>query len=81
MPVTFCLPELESLGHFLAVLGGGESVALRSEVLSNGTVRREETLRFTGRCKPLDPPLLLSRRLIRVLRTIIQVLVAVFHAG
>jgi hypothetical protein len=37
-------PDLEALAHRLAVLRGGEPVASRSEVLSNGTVGREEAL-------------------------------------
>ena len=40
-------PALESVSHLLAILGDGESVAFRSEVLSDGTIRGEETLRVT----------------------------------
>jgi hypothetical protein len=54
----------------------------RSEVLRHGTVRRQETLRMTRRLTPLHPPLLLSRRLMRVLRAVVQVpVLAVLHAG
>jgi hypothetical protein len=39
------LPDLKSLTPLLEVFGGGEPVAFRSEVLSNGTIREEKTLR------------------------------------
>jgi hypothetical protein len=42
------LPNLELLGHDVAMLGGGEPVAPRSEVFGNGTIRGEETLHMTG---------------------------------
>jgi hypothetical protein len=38
------LPDLESVGHLLAVLGGGESVAFRAEVLGDRPIRGEESL-------------------------------------
>jgi hypothetical protein len=41
----------------------GKSMTTRLEVLRNGTVCRQETLRMTRRFKPLHPPLSLSRRL------------------
>jgi hypothetical protein len=37
----------ESLLHLATVFGGGEKVASRPEVLSNGTVGREEALGMT----------------------------------
>lgn len=40
-------PALESVSRLLAILRGGESVASRSEVLSDGTIHGEETLRVT----------------------------------
>jgi hypothetical protein len=41
------LPALESLGHLLAVRGGGEPMPSRSEVLGNETIRGEESLGVT----------------------------------
>ena len=74
------LLDLESLTHLLAVLGGGEPVAFRSEVLADGTIRGEKTLHVPWGCKPLHPPLSLAGRLMRVFRTIVEVAVlAMFH--
>lgn len=39
------LPELESLGHDVAILGGGEPVAPGSTVFGNGTIRGQEAWR------------------------------------
>jgi hypothetical protein len=39
------LPDLKSLTPLLEVFGGGEPVAFRSEVLADGTIREEKTLR------------------------------------
>lgn len=41
------LPDLEALGHLVPILRSGESVASWSEVLGNGTIRGQETLRMT----------------------------------
>jgi hypothetical protein len=38
------LPDLEALTHPLGVLGGGEPVSFRSEVLADGTIHGEKTL-------------------------------------
>ena len=57
-------------------------MAFRSEVLRNGTVRRQQTPRMARRFKPLHPPLPLSCWLMRVLRTVVQIPgLAVLHAG
>jgi hypothetical protein len=75
------LPDLESLTHLLAVLGGGEPVAFRSEVLADGIRRGEKTLRVLWGFTPLYPPLSPAGRLMRVFRTIVEVAVlAMFHA-
>jgi hypothetical protein len=66
------LPNLESLTHLLAVLGGGEPVAFRSEVLADGTIRGEKTLRVPWGFTPLHPLLSLAGRLMRVFRTIVE---------
>lgn len=41
------LPDLESLGHFLAILGGEDPMTSWLEVLGDKTICREETLRVT----------------------------------
>jgi hypothetical protein len=67
------LPALESVSHLLAILGGGELVASRSEVLSDGTIRGEETLRGTRRFKPWHASFPMAGRLVGVLRTIVEI--------
>ena len=74
------LPDLESLTYLLAVLGGGEPAAFRSEVLADGTRRGEKTLRVPWGFTPLHPPLALAGRLMRVFRTIVEgAVLAMFH--
>ena len=53
----------KSFGHDLAIGGGREPVAPRSEVLGDGTIRGEEPLRMTRRLEPLHAPLPLAGRL------------------
>jgi hypothetical protein len=73
-------PDLESVGHFLAVLGGGESVASRSEMLGHGTIGGEEALGMPWRLEPLHAPLPLPCGQVRVLGTVMQIpRLAVFH--
>jgi hypothetical protein len=66
------LPYLESLNHPLAILGGVESVASRSEVLGDGTIRREKPLGVPWRLEPLHPPLQLACRLMGVFRPVVE---------
>jgi len=54
------LPDLESLGHFLAICGRGEPVASRPEVLSDGPIRGEEPLGVPWRLELLHPSLPLA---------------------
>jgi hypothetical protein len=76
------MPTLESLGHLLAVLGGGEPMASRSEMLGDGTIGGEEPLRLPGRLEPLHTPLPLAGGLMGVLRAVIEIpVLAVLHAG
>jgi hypothetical protein len=46
------LPDLESLGHLLAIRGSGKPVASRAEVLGNGTIGGKEALGVTGDLNP-----------------------------
>jgi hypothetical protein len=75
------LPGEESLLHLSTVLGGREQVASRPEVLSNGTVGRQEALGVTRGFKALHAPLPLTRGLVRVLGAVVEVAVLpVFYA-
>ena len=75
-------PGLKSLRHLLAVPAGWEAVAPRLEVLGNRSVRGEKALRVSWRLEPLHAPLPLARRLVGVLRSIIQVAVlSMFDTG
>ena len=67
------LPHLESLPHFLTVLGSGKPMPSRAEVFGNETIRGEELLRMPRGFKPLHPPLSLARGLVAILRAVVQV--------
>jgi hypothetical protein len=54
------LPGVESFAPLLTVLGGGEKVPSRPEVLSNRTIRGKEALATPWRPEPLHPPLSLA---------------------
>ena len=56
------VPHLEAMGHDLAIRGGREPVAARSEVLGDWSIRGEEPRRMTRRLEPLHAPLTLARR-------------------
>jgi hypothetical protein len=74
-------PALESVGHGLTVLGGGEPVASWSEVLGNGTIGGEETLRVTRRLESLHAPLPLPCGLVGIFRAVVEIaMLAMFHA-
>jgi hypothetical protein len=73
-------PDLGALSHLSAILGRGEPVVSRTEVLSDGTVPGEKALGVSCRFKPMHPPLSLVARLKRVFRTTVEVAVlAMFH--
>jgi hypothetical protein len=58
----------------------GKQMLSRAKVLGHGVIRREESLRMTRRFESLHAPLALAGRLMRVLRTVIEVAVlAMFH--
>lgn len=67
------LPNLESLGHLLAIRGGAKPMASRAEVMRNRPLRSQEALRISRRFEPLHPPLRLAGGLVRILRAVIQV--------
>jgi hypothetical protein len=54
------LPDLEFLGHLLAIPGGGEAVASRSEVLGDGPMRGQKALRMSRRLESLHAPFALA---------------------
>jgi len=69
------------LPHLVTVFGGREEVTPRSKVLGDGTIRGEEALGLSGGLKPLHAPLPLARRLMGILRPIVQIAVlAMFDA-
>ena len=59
--------------HFLTVLGGGEAVPTRSEVLGNGAIGDEKALRVPWGFKALQAPLALVPRLMRVFCAVVQI--------
>ena len=74
-------PHLASFPHGLTVLVGRQAMTAWSEVLSKGTIRRQKPLRMTRRFEPLHAPLMLARRLMRILCPIVQIAVlAVSHS-
>jgi hypothetical protein len=74
------LPDLESLGHLLAIRGSGKPVASRAEVLGNGTIGGEEALGMPRGFEALHPPLPLTGGLVRILGAVIQIAVlAMFY--
>jgi hypothetical protein len=54
------MPALESLGHLLTRLDGGEPVPSRSEVLGDETIGGEEPLRMSWGFEALHAPLALA---------------------
>src|SRR5262249_24719105 len=77
-----CLPDLKSFAHFLTVLGSGQPMPARTEVLCDGTLGREETQGVARGLEPLHTPLPLAGRLVRVLGASMQIRVsAMFHPG
>jgi hypothetical protein len=78
----YFLPALDALDHLLSIGRGAKEVASRAEVLSDGPIGGEEPLRPSGRFEALHTPLLLARRLMGILRTVVEVAVlAMFDAG
>ncbi len=74
------MPVLESLGHLLTILEGGEPVPSRSEVLGDETIGGEEPLRMSWGLEALHAPLALAGGLMGVLRAVIEIAVlAMFH--
>src|SRR5829696_9083268 len=57
------------------MLDGGDVVAAEVEEVADLVVGREEPLRLAGRLEPLHLPFSSSRRLVRVLRPVVEALV------
>jgi hypothetical protein len=70
-PCNF-VPDLKSLGHDVAVHGGRKPVASWAAMLGEQSIRGEEALRVTRRLEPLQAPLPLAGRLLRMLRAMIE---------
>jgi hypothetical protein len=68
-------PDLESLTHLLAILGGREPVAPRSEVLGDGAISGKEALGVSWGFEFTHASFSLPGRLVRIFRTIIEVAV------
>jgi hypothetical protein len=66
-------PTLESFPHLLAVIGRSQQMPSRSEVLGDGSIRRQKTLGMPRRFEALHAPLALPRRPMRVFTPVIEV--------
>jgi hypothetical protein len=66
-------PTREALLHLLTVSRRGQSMPSRTEVLSNGSIRRQKALRMPGGFEPLHAIFPLARRPMRVLTPIIEI--------
>jgi hypothetical protein len=74
------LPELKSFSQLLTASGGGQSMPARAEVLGDRAVGREEPLGVARGLKPLHVSLSPTGRLMRILRTVVQIpMLAMFH--
>lgn len=74
------VPDLESLGHGLAIRGSGEPVASRAEVLGDRTIRSEKTLGLPWQLEPLHALLPLAGGLVQKPRAIFEIAaLAVLH--
>ena len=67
------VPDLEPLGHDVAIGGGREPVASWTEVLGDGTIGGEEPLGMSWGLEALHAPLPLACRLMRVLGAAIEI--------
>jgi len=68
-------PGLEGLGSGGAILTGGAVIAAEVEEIVDPVMGGEEALGLARRLEPLHLPLSPSRRLVRILRSVIQTLV------
>ncbi len=73
-PADFC-PHLERPRPRSTVLDGGDVVAAEMEEVADPVVGREETLCLPGRLEALHLPFSSSRRLMRILRPVVEALV------
>src|SRR4051794_17218676 len=67
-------PGLEGLGSGGAILAGGEVIAAEVEEIVDPVMGGEEASGLARRPEPLHLPLSPSRRLVRILRSVIQML-------
>ena len=81
MPVIFP-PHLESFAHFLTVYGRRQTMLARSEMLGNGTIRRQKPLRAPRRLELLHVLCALAGGVVEILGAIIEIpMLAMFHPG
>src|SRR5262245_23927982 len=66
-------PTLKAVFHLCAVCRRGQQMPSWSEVLGNGAIRGQESLRMPGGLKPLHATLPLARGPMRVLTPVIEV--------
>src|SRR5262245_47461943 len=66
-------PDLEALLQFLPVCERSKPMPTRTEMLGDGTIRREEPLGVARGLEPLHVPLPLAGALMRILRPIVEI--------
>src|SRR5215813_13901316 len=75
-------PTLEAVFHLFAVRRRGQPMPSRSEVLGNGSIRRQKALGMTRRFKPLHAMFSLTCGAMRVLTAVVEIAtLAVFDPG
>src|SRR4051794_20530199 len=67
-------PGLKGLGPGGSILGGGAVIAAKVEEIVDPIVGREEALSLAGRLEPLHLPFAPSRRLMRILCPVVEML-------
>jgi hypothetical protein len=67
------IPDAEPFGSESSVISGCEQVAARAEVRGDDSVHLDKTLSMPGGFKPSHSSLPFTRRLMRVLRSVVQV--------
>src|SRR5207249_1763869 len=66
-------PTREAFPHLLAVVRRRQQMPPWSEVLGNGSIRRQKTLGMAGGLEPLHTTLTLTRGTVRVLTPVVQI--------
>ena len=66
--------EVDQLTGAGSVVGGGDAIAAERKEVVDLVMRREEPLRLAGGLEPLHRPLAASRRLVRILGPVVEIL-------